>query len=279
MPEQDDYEQIVIDNIAKYGCHLTLIESNGYTPAFIYSIGLYQNYGHPEIICVGLDINVMAAIINGAKDMAAAGETIVTGKLYQGFLQDYDVQFLEVQELNYFDYLGFGSKFYQGIDYPVLQMVWPDKQNKFPWEDGFNEDWKYKQPLLDRNANFRFYESETLGVYTTSDALAGAPVLYVYHNENGDWQFHTSLEPDINDGKLVCLKHLVEADPSLNSIYFLQYGWAASRADRDAEWEVEESPDEDEDTDEAGDELISQPDSVNKPPSAIKKMINWLKGG
>ncbi|MBL4675269.1 MAG: DUF4262 domain-containing protein [Mucilaginibacter sp.] len=249
MAEQDGYEQIVIDNIATYGCHLVMIEADNYLPAFVYSIGLYESFGHPEIICVGLNTDTMGHLINDIRDGAKEGKHVEAGKAYPDFIKNFDVLFLEVDKTCYKDYVGYASWFYKGKDYPVLQMVWPDKQNKFPWEDGFNEDWKYKQPLLDRNAEFRFYESENLGVYTTSDALEGAPVLHVYHNENGDWQFHTSLEPDIKDAKLVCLKHLVEADPSLNSIYYLQYGWAASRAERDAEWQLEEYPDEEDDGD------------------------------
>jgi len=44
----------ILKNIEEYGCHLILIEGDNYCPAFVYSIGLYQKFGHPEIICFGL---------------------------------------------------------------------------------------------------------------------------------------------------------------------------------------------------------------------------------
>nr|WP_067054522.1 DUF4262 domain-containing protein [Mucilaginibacter sp. L294] len=271
LNDNPDYDKITTENVDKYGCHLVLIEAGNYLPAFVYSIGLYKNFGHPEIICFGLKTEVMAGIINHARDMIKAGETFLPDKAYRGFLEGYDIQFVEVDKEFYANYLGYAGWFYNStFDFPALQLVWPDKESNFPWEDSFNPDWKFKQPLLDRNVDFKFYESKDLGVYTTQQALDGTPVLYVYHNEDGDWQFHTSLEPDISDGKLVCLKHLVEVDPSLNSIYHLQYGWAASRTDRDSEWELEEYPDEE--------ESIDQPNSINKPTSGIKKVINWFKG-
>ncbi len=47
IPEQD--KQQILQNIEQYGCHLVLIEADNYLPAFVYSIGLYQKFGHPEI--------------------------------------------------------------------------------------------------------------------------------------------------------------------------------------------------------------------------------------
>ena len=272
----DNYDKITNENVEKYGCHLVVIEADNYLPAFVYSIGLYKNFGHPEIICFGLKADVTAEIINHARDMIQEGGSFVAGTPYPDFLENYDIQFVEVDKKFYADYLGYGARFYNNsFDFPALQLVWPDKERNFPWEDGFNPDLKFRQPLLDRNVDFKFYESENLGVFTTQQALDGDAVLYVYHNENGDWQFHTSLAPDFNDAKVVHLKHLVEADPSLNSIYYLQYGWAASRANRDAEWVLEEYPDEE---DEDNVELVSQPESVDVPASAVKKVINWFKG-
>jgi len=68
---QHDIEakQTILSNIEKFGCHLALLEPDNYLPGFVYSIGLYKNYGHPEIICFGLKTEVMASIINHARDL------------------------------------------------------------------------------------------------------------------------------------------------------------------------------------------------------------------
>ena len=62
-------KQAILDNIEKYGCHLTLIEADNYLPAFVYSIGLFEKFGHPELICFGLKTEVMASILNHACDL------------------------------------------------------------------------------------------------------------------------------------------------------------------------------------------------------------------
>lgn len=131
----DKARENVQSNIDQYGCHLTLVENGDYLPDFVYSIGLYQKYKHPEIICFGLKIEVIAGILNHARDLVAQGEIFVQGKLYDGFLEGYKIQFLEVDKSFYPDYVGYGGWFYgMNFNFPALQLVWPDKQGIFPWE-------------------------------------------------------------------------------------------------------------------------------------------------
>ena len=229
----------IINDIKAYDCHLGLLESDGYLPAFVYSIGLFEKFKHPEIIVFGLRHEVMGAMVNHARDEIREGVIFQAGATYSGFLEGYEVHFLAVDGKNYGDYLGYAGWYYgYSWDFPVLQMVWPDKENRWPWEGPFNEDWKYKQPLLDRNADFKFYEPKNLGVYTTHHALEGKPILHVYHNDNGDWQFHTESDPQVEDAKLVCLEELVKRDLTLNGIYHLNYGESAYRSKIGGEWTI-----------------------------------------
>jgi hypothetical protein len=48
------------------------------------------------------------------------------------------------------DYLGTSLWFYRSVGrfFPVLQIVWPDKQCRFPWESGFDEKARELQPVL-----------------------------------------------------------------------------------------------------------------------------------
>lgn len=241
-------KQLIIANVEKFGCHLAMLEADNYLPAFVYSIGLYKNFNHPEIICFGLSTQLMATLINDARDMIRKGQKLTTGELYPEFLTGYNVQFIEVDKAYYCNYLGYANWFYDWDDsFPVLQLVWPDKQQLFPWDENFNPDWKFKQPLLDRNTDFKFYEKRNTCVFTTKQAFDGDPILYVYHNEDGAWQFHTSLEPNLDDAKMVALEQITKLDPSINEIYHLQYGWCAWRSSGDADWEFAEDEEADED--------------------------------
>lgn len=239
-------KQAIRDIIEKYGCHLAILEADNYLPAFVYTIGLFKKFGHSELICFGLKTEVMASILNHACDLIKNGETLATNKLYSGFLEGYQIQFLPVDKAYYSNYVGYGGWFYDmTFDFPLLQLVWPDKQHNFPWDKDFNPDWKFKQPLLDRSIDFKFYEERRLGVYTTRQAFNGDPVLYVYHNEDGDWHFHTSLEPKLSDSMLVSLEEITKLDPTVNELFHLQFGWRAWRDSKEGEWKFEEHPDED----------------------------------
>ena len=236
-------EEAIVRNVEKYGCHIALIDPDNYLPGFAYSIGLFKTYGHPEIICFGMNKGVMGMCINHARDLINDGERLIAGKFYPGLLEGYEVQFLPVDKEYYRDYLGYAAWFNDdSFDFPCLQLVWPDKQHRFPWEEEFNPAWKFKQPLLDRDTDFKFYEEKNLGVYTTKQAFNGDPILFVYHNEDGDWQFHTSDDPNLDDAVLVCLEEITKLDPTVNELYHLQFGWHAWRETSSDKWLYAEDP-------------------------------------
>lgn len=232
-------EAQITSNVRQYGFHITLIAENSYLPGFAYTIGLYQTYGHPEIICFGLKPDLLGVVLSHAGDLIKGGQPMQTGRLYEGFLEGYQVQFLPVREEHYRDYLGYAGWFNQGWQFPVLQLLWPDKAQLFPWEPGFNPNWQFKQPLLDRNVDFKFYEARDLGVYTTKYFLEGSPILFVYHDEDGDWQFHTGDDWQQEDVILVCLEDITRRNPSVNEVYYLPYGASAWRESPDEPWRVE----------------------------------------
>ena len=125
-----------------------------------------------------------------------------------------------------------------------MQLVWPDKQQKFPWEVGFNTDLKFLQPLLDRNTDFKFLEERDVRTFTTKQVLEGQPISYVFHNEQGDWQFMSDSKPNAKDARIVCLEDITRLDPTVNDIYFLPFGWYAWRNSKAEKWVTEKLPEE-----------------------------------
>lgn len=234
----DEQERIAIqDIIDEYGCQVMQVEGNDYLPAFAYTIGLFQQFNHPEIICFGLSQEVLQTLLNNVKDRVEDEEIIEPGVNYKGFLDgDAEVTFLEVDKEFYEEYLGYGKWFYGGEDFPALQLVWPDKKKRFPWDQKFDENLQFIQPLLDRDVDFRFYESRQLGVFVTQSVMDGGLITYVSHDEEGDWFFLD--DEDVDDEKImiVALDSVVQIDPTINGINYLQYGWEARRQARDGEW-------------------------------------------
>lgn len=226
-------------HIDNYGCSIVYIEADDYLPGFAYTIGLHQQFGHPEIICFGLPMELTGSILNDACLRIKEGQSFKPGNQYTDFLQDFTVQFIPVDKSFYPNYFGTASDFYGHHDYTALQLVWPDKQQRFPWEPDFNPVWKRKQPLLDRDTDFKFYEVRNLAVFTTKQVFEGKPILYVYHNEDGDWQFHSEQDPQLEDSMIVCLEEITKIDPGINDLYHLSYGQCAWRNSKEDDWEWE----------------------------------------
>ncbi|MCH7391140.1 DUF4262 domain-containing protein [Acinetobacter dispersus] len=217
-------------NIEKYGLQVIGISATDYLPSFSYSIGLFESYQHPEIICFGLPTDLAHTIINDVANLIKNGEKIALNQEYgDQIFKETRAQFLPVDVKNIEDYFGAALNYYQHDNFSALQLVWADRNNKLPWEDGFEEEFIYDQPLLDRNADFKFREAKNLGIFTTRQWLEyDQPILRVVHDTDGDWQFLTgNQQPD--DIRLVALEQMILKDPSLNDIFDLGYGQVAER--------------------------------------------------
>ena len=222
-------ENKILSDIENIGWTVILIEATDYLPSFAYTIGLWKNYNHPELISFGLTIKTLHLIINDAGEIVKSGQKIEVGKTYDNFFENGKTNFIKVDSRNITDYFGFGIEFYQTRDFPALQLVWTDRNDKFPWEPNFEEEFIYKQPLLDRNAGFKFREAKNLAIFTTSHWLdQDKPVLRVVHNYDGDWQFLTGDQIE-GSAKLVALEQMTTRDRTLNEIFNLEYGEEAER--------------------------------------------------
>ncbi|MDO7876316.1 DUF4262 domain-containing protein [Hymenobacter sp. ASUV-10] len=242
-------EKQILSAVEEHGFYIAQFRGDGYSPNFAYTIGLFKTYGYPELICFGLDLDLLHSVLWSGKELLDKQPMPDQGIGYPDFIGEYDVRFLTVDKKWYKNYFGYGYWFNGSWDFPALQIVWPDKQALFPWEDDFNPDWKSGQPLLDRNTDFKFREERDLGVYTTRQILEGAPILRVAHDYDGDWQFLCNTTTDSADLKIVALSEVVRRDPSVNKLFQLNYGWSAWRESPEADWETWEQED-DEDSEE-----------------------------
>ncbi|HMR81750.1 MAG TPA: DUF4262 domain-containing protein [Niabella sp.] len=230
-----NYEQTKSD-IEKFGLSVIIVEASDYLPSFAYSIGLWQKFKHPELICFGLQTQTLHTVINDVAEFVKSDQIIQTGKIYDNIFDNGRAEFLSVDNRNLSDYFGTAIDFYNSKDFPALQLVWTDRNDKFPWESDFEKEFLYKQPLLDRNADFKFREAKNLGIFTTRQWLdLNKPILTVVHDTDGDWQFLTGDQMP-EDIKLVALEELVIKDKTLNEVFDLEYGEEAERKFVGGQW-------------------------------------------
>lgn len=232
----DQYSNKLTDDILKYGFEVIMVPQTNYLPSFAYTVGLWKSYKHPELISLGLPIDILHTMLNTVVfEVIKRKKLIEIGRNYHDIVEKYPVQFLTVDKRNIPDYFGQTISYYQTVDFPALQLIWPDDKGIFPYESDFREDLIYLQPLLDRNADFKFREDKLCPVFTTSAWLEKQqPIVDVIHDKEGHWFFLPLGEPD---WKIVSLEELIKVDPTLNDVFDLDYGECANREFVGGRWE------------------------------------------
>ena len=90
--------------------------------------------------------------------------------------------------------------------------------------------------------NFKFWpfqDAINTASFTTRQVLDGLPIVEVYHDHDGDWQFLCGTTVDDDDLKLVCLGCMFERDETLAELAQLPIGWCAVRNFLGGEWLME----------------------------------------
>lgn len=230
-------DQKISSDINTFGWTVLLVEETDYLPSFAFTLGLWKTWGHPELICFGLPVNTLQQVLNTAGELIKNGAQLQTDKSYDDFFEQSEVRVLQVDKENLGDYFGYALDYYKTESLPALQLVWQDRKQLFPWEEGFEQEFRYRQPLLDRNMDFRFSEPEDLAVFTTRQFLDNqlAPD-HVAHDTEGSWHFLTPGFAD-EDIRVVSLKQVIDKDLSLNRLFNLDLGEQAIRKDPAAAWE------------------------------------------
>jgi hypothetical protein len=236
--------QTVSANVSRTGWHVVSVAEGSHAPPYAYTIGLYRNHGHPEILTLGLDGDASASLLSALAAESAAGRRFVEGEMYQSSPGATEYGFRPVAREAYGSFLGLAGKFYGTAGFPVLQCVWPDPEGKYPWQSGFSPMLQWKQPLLQDAATARavaewgFLDPYNLGVFTTTHVLRGDPVLMVTHDRHdAGWRFLSGATEAPDQGRRVALIELVRRDPTLNRIGNLPLGGIAVRDNPRDPWQ------------------------------------------
>ncbi|WP_438461869.1 DUF4262 domain-containing protein [Marinomonas sp. PE14-40] len=150
-PAETQQDSLILEQIKKVGWYNLHIGQEDDQAAFSFSIGHFQQHNHPELILVGLPAEVANQLLNIAVvKIVGAKERLEPYKKYDDFTEGLAVAFIPVELDFYRDYLGYANWYYGDLPkpYPVLQMVWPDREGYFPWEAKFDTSFKQAQPLL-----------------------------------------------------------------------------------------------------------------------------------
>ena len=75
---------------------------------------------------------------------------------------------------------------------------------------------------------WKFHDAPNTACFTTTEVLSGAPVLHVYHDYEGDWQFHVPPGATASSSvKVVSLAYMIGTNDLLADLHDLPCGWSA----------------------------------------------------
>ena len=144
------YEQTVLANVERFGWHCTSVGSDAPTDdvCFTYTVGLPHSYGQPEFIIFGLEAQVAHEILSTVASAAESGAPFALDAPCSELLEGYDCVFVPVPRDRYGDFVLSALWFHDGNEFPLYQIVWPDRHGRFPWNEGAEIDPRHRQPVL-----------------------------------------------------------------------------------------------------------------------------------
>jgi hypothetical protein len=266
--ELSKMDEWAIDQIEEHGCALISV-GRDCTDDFVwsYSLGLYDTCGQPELITVGLPFEVAKSCLNEAARRMRDGVD-VTMERQKELIGNVDCALRVVSPEWVKRLMNFANWFNGGADYPVLQVIYPDLQNRFQWEENFAS--RFVQPLLQpgiartpvdqqfwdsigedekRFPGWKFPDKPHTKAFVSKAILEETEwITYVTHDlSDGAWQILGETGIEGGGPELSCLHRMVEKDPTLEELADLPKGWYAERAVPGEPWErFEKEPEEEE---------------------------------
>ena len=85
----------------------------------------------------------------------------------------------------------------------------------------------------------KFKESKNQAVFTCLHIIEeNKPILYVKHDNEGDWQFLCGENHTTEDARVIALQEIINIDPSVSKVSNLKCGQTAVRESKESEWKL-----------------------------------------
>ncbi|MBG0564791.1 DUF4262 domain-containing protein [Actinoplanes aureus] len=142
---QDSGLRRIGETIQRSGVYLEFVPQPTPLETCWYTIGL-TDHAHPELILFGLPPDISRPALHSvAADIIAGRRTCVAGQHADDVLEGHQVQFVAVSEPD--RHLPVAAQFYAltGAAVDALQIVWPDRYHRWPWQPGTRVD---EMPVL-----------------------------------------------------------------------------------------------------------------------------------
>jgi hypothetical protein len=146
-------DERIAESVRRHGWHAIAVEGTPEAPPFLYSIGLCDTFGHPEIVICGLNEKTGHQLVSDMVTRIRGGQRYHAGEKDQSLLGGYPVVLRSVHPTQRIVRLGFAAAYYRRAGKPdlfsALQLLWSDAQGRLPFEPRCDSEVVFLQPLLE----------------------------------------------------------------------------------------------------------------------------------
>jgi len=138
----------VAGDIQAVGWSVSAVLGDEIAPPWAYTVGLWLSHQGPELAIYGLPVEHMTVILNAIADRIATGDMIAAGDQIDGIcpcslaVRPVDASWRMTHMFAVSD------RYYGYIRPPCLQVVWPDRRDRYPGDAGFQLRYEGRQPML-----------------------------------------------------------------------------------------------------------------------------------
>lgn len=140
------YKEYLQSKLKDPGWMVQVVSGGSLEPSFVYTMGLYKNFKHPELIVLGTSDGMLLNYLAGK---VKSGERLEVGRIYEATDQDKCHTYIKVENRHYHDYVWRAFEdLYKGLNFPLIQRITADDHGLFPWDESCDPKFKLLQPVL-----------------------------------------------------------------------------------------------------------------------------------
>ena len=147
----DEKERDFTNNIRKHGWTAMHVFGDEERPGFSYTTEFQCNLDQPEIMTFAMKQDNAQDFFWSAWHFLKNGGELLPAHFTRDLSEQGRMALFTVAKRHYAEHLGWSRWFYAGDNFGCIQLVWPDRNDVFPWQKGFDAAFAGLQPDLSEN--------------------------------------------------------------------------------------------------------------------------------
>ncbi|MEV8098200.1 DUF4262 domain-containing protein [Kitasatospora sp. NPDC085879] len=122
-------------HVRKHGWHVVGVGGGAEVPDWAFTVGLWHSYRIPEVAMFGLELHGLMHWVGDAAARLRDGAPTEPGTLLPDVIEGYELRLQPVDDSWHRPLFGTAVGFYRWTPVPVVQLIWPDREHRWPSDE------------------------------------------------------------------------------------------------------------------------------------------------